>query len=90
MLTCHTQLRAVLRARHQPYMCDVEGCGYTCGDTSSLRRHKLIHTGEKPFHCDWPGCTYATARSGCGRSCLCLLPRVSLTPEHVRTSPCGQ
>ncbi len=37
-------------------------CGFTCTAASSLKRHKMTHTGERPFKCEWPGCGYASNR----------------------------
>jgi uncharacterized Zn-finger protein len=34
------------------YICKQEGCGKKFLDNSKLRRHQLVHTGEKPFKCD--------------------------------------
>ena len=34
------------------YVCAVEGCGKRFLDNSKLKRHQLVHTGEKPFKCE--------------------------------------
>lgn len=34
------------------YICNVEGCGKKFLDNSKLRRHQLVHTGEKPYTCE--------------------------------------
>ncbi len=34
------------------FMCPVEGCGKKFLDNSKLRRHLLVHTGERPHKCE--------------------------------------
>lgn len=33
------------------YVCSVESCQKTFRDKSKLKRHMLVHTGDKPFRC---------------------------------------
>lgn len=47
----------------RPYSCPVEGCGRTFTEHSSLRKHKLIHTGEKPYVCEICGKTFSQSGS---------------------------
>lgn len=47
----------------RPYSCSVEGCGRTFTEHSSLRKHKLIHTGEKPYVCEICGKTFSQSGS---------------------------
>lgn len=47
----------------RPYMCTYEGCGRTFTEHSSLRKHKLIHTGEKPYVCEICGKTFSQSGS---------------------------
>ena len=42
------------------FTCSWPGCTFTVFNKQGLKKHELIHTGEKPFACDWPGCQYRT------------------------------
>ena len=44
--------------RRNKYKCPI--CGKENRDNSDLRRHFMIHTGEKPYQC--PNCQYRTAQ----------------------------
>uniref|UniRef100_A0A9J2PW94 C2H2-type domain-containing protein n=1 Tax=Ascaris lumbricoides TaxID=6252 RepID=A0A9J2PW94_ASCLU len=41
---------------HAPPSHKCAECGRAFVERSKLRRHQLVHTGEKPFHCDFEGC----------------------------------
>merc|ERR1719427_2591445 len=41
-------------------LCTCDQCGYRTASKSDLKRHKLIHSGEKPHKCDQCDCSTAT------------------------------
>ncbi|KAG4072807.1 hypothetical protein HA402_009630 [Bradysia odoriphaga] len=43
-----------LEGNKRAYICSV--CDRIFGSSHNLKRHHMIHTGEKPYKCDWVGC----------------------------------
>ncbi|OQV22345.1 putative Polycomb protein PHO [Hypsibius exemplaris] len=44
------------RKSHAPKCHTCEVCGRSFTENSKLRRHYVVHTGEKPFQCSFEGC----------------------------------
>lgn len=43
-------------ATHGPKSYECQECGKAFVENSKLRRHMLVHSGERPYHCMWPSC----------------------------------
>ena len=41
------------------YACDYPGCTSVFKENAKLKRHKLVHTGEKAFKCDYCGLSFS-------------------------------
>ena len=41
------------------YRCDYPGCTSVFKENAKLKRHKLVHTGEKAFKCDYCGLSFS-------------------------------
>lgn len=57
-------------------------CSFTCTALSSLKRHKLIHSGSRPFKCTWLDCTYASNRKAH------LQEHIACNHDRQRQFPC--
>jgi transcription factor YY len=62
-LSCSKRMcdRKVLRKHlltHQErrFVCEIDGCGAKFYERAKLKRHMLVHTGEKAFRCTFPMC----------------------------------
>ena len=42
----------VITHGEKQYICQAEGCGKRFLDNSKLKRHMLVHSGEKPYKCE--------------------------------------
>ncbi|OWF43297.1 Zinc finger protein 165 [Mizuhopecten yessoensis] len=49
-----------------------EICGRQCPDESSLKKHRMMHTGDRPFSCDKCGRTYKHRSNLKDHSCVGL------------------
>ncbi|KAA8583390.1 hypothetical protein FQN60_015936 [Etheostoma spectabile] len=47
----------------KPFLCEADGCGRSFAEYSSLRKHMLVHSGEKPHHCGICGKTFSQSGS---------------------------
>jgi len=47
----------------RPYVCPFVTCGRSFTEHSSLRKHKLRHTGEKPYTCEICGKSFSQSGS---------------------------
>ena len=47
-----TRRRHVLNAHQRPDKCTCPVCGRQFGSAYSMKRHYMIHTGERPYQCD--------------------------------------
>ncbi|KAI9251178.1 hypothetical protein BY458DRAFT_444416 [Sporodiniella umbellata] len=45
------------------HVCDYQQCQWSFKRFEHLKRHMLVHTGERPFACEHPGCTKTFGRS---------------------------
>ena|ERR1700733_9781637 len=87
------------------YKCDYEGCNFATKHNSTLKTHKLSHTGEKPFKCDYGECNFTTTGKGtlkthklihadeklyqCNYCNFATKHRISLN-RHMKTQHLGQ
>ncbi|PHZ11922.1 uncharacterized protein RHIMIDRAFT_183005, partial [Rhizopus microsporus ATCC 52813] len=44
-------------------VCGYQQCQWSFKRYEHLKRHMLVHTGERPFACEHPGCTKSFGRS---------------------------
>jgi hypothetical protein len=57
-------------------------CAFACTSSSSLKRHKLTHSGIRPYKCTWPDCSYASNRKNH------LEEHIACNHERQFTFPC--
>ncbi|KAG1468505.1 hypothetical protein G6F56_003794 [Rhizopus delemar] len=50
-------------SQQHKHVCDYQQCQWSFKRFEHLKRHMLVHTGERPFACEHPGCTKTFGRS---------------------------
>ncbi|KPP68288.1 zinc finger protein 410-like, partial [Scleropages formosus] len=56
-------LRCTFEGWEKPFVCEADGCGRSFTEYSSLRKHTLVHSGEKPHQCSICGKTFSQSGS---------------------------
>lgn len=51
------------RKKGHKHLCQYPFCGWSFKRYEHLKRHMLVHTGERPFVCHFPGCGKSFSRS---------------------------
>ncbi|KAI8355569.1 hypothetical protein BD560DRAFT_318388, partial [Blakeslea trispora] len=55
--------KSKVQSQQHKHICHFQFCGWSFKRYEHLKRHMLVHTGERPYTCNFPNCGKSFSRS---------------------------